>query len=76
MLGHQSLGVCKVSYSYISPLITYCLRHLLCCLQTCKYDQSLSIMDTYILTKIHVDIWLPLMGVESEQEVGEGSSAL
>ena len=52
-------------YCYISPFIMYCLRHLLLftskqgCLQTCKYDQSLSIMKTYIPTKFHFDIWLP-----------------
>ena len=55
----------------------YCLRHLLLfickqgCLQTCKYDQSLSIMETYLPTKFHVDIWLP-MGVKSEQGGGGG----
>ena len=61
-------------YSYISPFIMYCLRHLLLltckqgCLQMCQYDQSLSIMETYIPTKVHIDIWLPfkVMGVESE----------
>ena len=52
----------------------YCLRYLLfiCkqgCLQTYKYDQSLNIKETYIPTKCHVDIWLPLMGVESEKEI-------
>ena len=61
-------------YSYISPLIIFCLRHLLLftckqgCLQTCKYAQSLPITETYIATKFHVDIWLLflVMGVESE----------
>ena len=57
----------------------YCLRHLLLftckqgCLQTCKYDQSLPVTETYVPTKFHVDIWLPfwVMGVESEQEEEE-----
>ena len=59
---------CLLSYlnSYISPFIMYCLRHLLLftckqgCLQTCKYDQSLPITETYVPTKCNVDIWLPL----------------
>ena len=67
-------------YSYTSPFIIYRLRHLLLftckqgCLQTCKYYQSLSVMETYIPTKFHVDIWLPfsVMGVESEGGGGEG----
>ena len=52
-------------YKYIFSFIMYCLRHLLLftckqgCLQTCKYDQSLSITETYTPTKFHVDIWLP-----------------
>ena len=52
-------------YCYISPFIIYCLRHLLLftckqgCLQTCKYDQSLPVTETYVSTKFHVDIWLP-----------------
>ena len=52
-------------YCYISPLIMYCLRHLLLftckqgCLQTCKYDQSLPVTETYVSTKFHVYIWLP-----------------
>ena len=52
-------------YSYISPFIMYSLRHLLLftckqgCLQTYKYDQSLPVMETYVPTKFHVDIWLP-----------------
>ena len=66
-------------YCYISPFIMYCLRHLLLftwkqgCLQTCKYDQSLSVTEIYVPTKFHVDIWLPflVMGVESEQQEEE-----
>ena len=67
---------CLLSYlcSYISPFIMYCLRYLLLftckqgCLQTCKYDQTLPVTETYIPTKFYVDIWLPswVMGVESE----------
>ena len=66
-------------YSHIFPFIMYCLRHLLLftckqsCLQTCKYDQSLPVKETYIPTKLFVHIWLPfrVMGVESEREGGE-----
>ena len=29
------------------------------CLQTFKYDQPLPVTETYVLTKFHVDIWLP-----------------
>ena len=29
------------------------------CLQTCMYDQSLSVTETYIPTKFHVEIWFP-----------------
>ena len=52
-------------YSYVSPFIMYCLRHLLLftckqgCLQTCKYNQSHPVTETYIPTKFHVDIRLP-----------------
>ena len=52
-------------YSYITPFIMYSLRHLLLftgkqgCLQTCKYDQSLSVTENYVPTKFHVDIWFP-----------------
>ena len=41
-------------YGYISSFIMYCLSHLLLftckqgCLQKCKYDQSLSVMETYV----------------------------
>ena len=50
-------------YSYIFPFIMYCLRHLLLftckqdCLQTCKYDQSLSITEAYTSTKFHVSVF-------------------
>ena len=62
-------------YSYVSPFIMLCLRHLLLftckqsCLHPCKYDHSHYIMETYIPTKFHVDIWLPslVMGVKSER---------
>ena len=60
-LVFSTLMACLLSYfySYISPFI---MRHLLLstckqgCLQTCEYDQSLSIMETYIPTKFHDDI--------------------
>ena len=65
-------------YSYTSPFIMYCLRHLLLftckkgCLQTCKYDQSLSATETYTPTKFHVDIWLPfelwVLNLKEEEE--------
>ena len=53
---------CLLSYlcSYIAPFIRYSLRYLLLftskqgCLQTCKYDQSLSVVETYKATKFHV----------------------
>ena len=52
----------------------YCLSHLLLftckqdCLQT-KYEQSLPVTETYVPTKVHVNILLFLvMGVESKQE--------
>ena len=51
-------------YSDISLFIMYNLRHLLLftckqgCLQTCKYDQSLSAMETYIPTQFWVYMWL------------------
>ena len=41
---------------HISPFIMYCLRQLLLftckqgCLQTCKYDQSRPVTETYIHT--------------------------
>ena len=56
----------------------YSLRHLLLftckqgCLQTCKYDQSLSIMETYKSTNFHVDIWLPFCVIDVESEGGGG----
>ena len=67
--------VCLLSplYSYISPFIIYCLRYLLLftckqgCLQTCKYDHSFPVMETYVPTKFHVDMASFLSyGVESE----------
>ena len=51
--------------SYMSSFIMYCRRNLLLftceqgCLQTCKYGQSLPVMETYVPTKVHVDILLP-----------------
>ena len=57
LVFRQSCNImtCLLSYlySYISPFIMYCLRQLLLftckqrCLQTCKYGQSFSIMETY-----------------------------
>ena len=39
------------------------------CLQACKYDQSLPIMETYTLTKGHDILWLPSseQGEENEE---------
>ena len=62
-------------YSYISPFIMYCLRHLLLftckqgCLLTYEYEQSLPVTENYTPTKFYVDIWLRfcVMGVKSER---------
>ena len=54
-----NLMACLLSYlyGYISPFNMYCLRHLFTCkqycLQTCIYEQSLSVMETYIPTKFN-----------------------
>ena len=59
MRDHTQTFFCRLACllsHYISPFIIYCLRHLLLftCkqghLQTCKYDQSLSITETYVHT--------------------------
>ena len=67
-------------YSYISPFIMYCLRHLLLftckqgCLQTCKYDQSLPITETYVPTKFQLiygfffELWA--LNLNEEKKIG------
>ena len=60
-------------YSYKSLIIIYCLRHLLLCtckkgcLQTCKYDQFLSIMETY-LPVLRVNVQSCSLGIFSQVE--------
>ena len=62
-------------YSYISPFIMYCLKHLL--LVNKVVDKHLSMTSllalwkpTYPPTKFHVDLWITfeVMGVEEEED--------
>ena len=45
--GHQSLGVCKVSYTYLIRCLRYQEKHVkdvCCCLQTCNSDMYVVVM--------------------------------
>ena len=74
-------------YSYISPFIMYCLRHLLLfickkgCLQICKYDQSLPVMETYVHTKFMLiygflfELWVLNLNEKEEEKKKMKNSA-
>ena len=66
LLGHQSLGVCKVSYTYLLGCLRYHVKDVCCCLQTCNSVVYVVAMGLVLGKSLMV---IPTMGILLYAEV-------